>query len=71
VVVAAAGSAAPSAGADPAAGDATDGTALPYTGQRATPELLAGICLIGIGLLLLAAARRRQELERLVWPDQR
>jgi hypothetical protein len=32
---------------------------------------MLGIFCIGMGLVLLGLARRRQEVERLLWPDQR
>jgi hypothetical protein len=32
---------------------------------------MAGIVLLLLGLLALGAARRQQEIERLLWPDER
>jgi len=57
-------------------GSATDAptggsTALPNTGQATTPELMAGLVLVALGLVMLGAARRRQAIERLAWPDER
>jgi len=46
-------------------------TGLPYTGRNITPEVTGGLFLIAMGLVVLGAARRRQEIERLVWPDER
>jgi len=34
-------------------------------------KAIVGIVLLAVGVLMLAAARRRQELERLLWPDER
>jgi len=31
---------------------------------------MLGVFLIGVGLVLAAAAHRREELERLAWPDE-
>jgi len=30
-----------------------------------------GVFLIAIGIVLVGAARRRREIERLAWPDER
>jgi len=32
---------------------------------------MLGIALIGLGLILAGAARRRAEVERMLWPDER
>jgi hypothetical protein len=56
-----------------AAGTTTGSTdpGLATTGQKVTLELVGGISLLALGLLTLAAARRRQLIERMKWPDER
>jgi hypothetical protein len=44
---------------------------LPFTGNRTRDELMFGLVAMATGLLLLAVGRRRAELERLKWPDER
>jgi len=49
----------------------TTSAALPDTGQNTTLPLMMGIFLVLAGVVLLGAARRRQQIERLLWPDER
>jgi hypothetical protein len=62
-VQAAAGSADPTASGDPD---------LPTTGSSDVGlKVTVGVFLIGLGLMLVTAAHRREQLERLAWPDER
>jgi hypothetical protein len=55
--------------ADPAASVDTD---LPTTGSSDVGlKVMVGVFLIGLGLMLVTAAHRREQLERLAWPDER
>jgi hypothetical protein len=61
--------AAPADPADPAASADTD---LPTTGSSDVGlKVMVGVFLIGLGLMLVTAAHRREQLERLAWPDER
>ena len=53
-----------------ASGSSAAQSTLPFTGLPGDKAVGLGIFLIGAGLALVVAAHRRQELERLMWPDQ-
>jgi hypothetical protein len=44
---------------------------LPFTGGVVALKGLVGVFLIAFGVVMLGAARRRHEIERLLWPDER
>jgi len=44
---------------------------LPFTGSDVVVKVMVGVVLLVVGLVLSAAARQRQEVERLLWPDER
>jgi hypothetical protein len=55
--------------ADPVVSADTD---LPTTGSSDVGlKVMVGVFLIGLGLMLVTAAHRREQLERLAWPDER
>jgi hypothetical protein len=57
------------AAATPAA--STTGSSLAFTGNATYIEGAAGVLLVGLGIFFLGSARRRKELVRLLWPDER
>jgi len=46
-------------------------SSLAFTGNATWIEAGAGVLLVGLGVFFLGSARRRQELVRLLWPDER
>ncbi|HZQ58584.1 MAG TPA: hypothetical protein VFA84_11125 [Acidimicrobiales bacterium] len=59
------------AGATTAPAGSTTGSALAFTGSMSYVEAAAGVLLLALGAFFLGSARRRKELVRLLWPDER
>jgi hypothetical protein len=46
-------------------------SSLPFTGNATVLEATAGGLFLALGAFFLSSARRREELKRLLWPDER